>query len=77
MSQDNYPLLVYLPYDEKKDQTAQPNHLRRWVKQSLREIKERFDIQLDDNILESRVCVAYNKQLFKIAKVSLQNDVIR
>lgn len=28
MSNDNYPLLVYLPYDETKDQAVQPNHLR-------------------------------------------------
>lgn len=77
MSRDNYPLLVYLPYDEKKDQVAQPNHLRRWVKQSISEIKVRFDIQLDDNILESRVCVAYNKQLFSIFKVSQQPGVVR
>ena len=77
MSRDNYPLLVYLPYDEKKDQTTQPNHLRRWVKQTIREIKEKFEIQLEDNILEYRVCVAYNKRLFSIVKVSQQFDLKR
>lgn len=77
MSKDNYPLLIYFPYDETKDQTAQPNHLRRWVKQSIGEIKEKFDIQLDDNVLASRVCVAYNKRLFNIVKVSQQHDVKR
>ncbi len=70
MSRDDYPLLVYLPYDEKKDQVAEPNHLRRWVMQSIREIKEKFEIQLDEKILVSRVCVAFNKRLFNIVKPS-------
>lgn len=69
MSKDNYPLLVYLPYDAKKNQAAEPNRLRRWVKQSICEIKEKFGIQLDDNILAYRVCVAFNKQLLDIVKV--------
>lgn len=72
MSQDDYPLLVYLPYDEKKNQAAEPNHLRRWVLQSIGEIKERFDIQLDEKVLSSRVCVAFNKRLFNIVKAPQQ-----
>ncbi|UPS45240.1 bacteriophage abortive infection AbiH family protein [Prevotella sp. E15-22] len=66
--ENNYPLLVFLPYDEKKDQAAEPNHLRRWVMQSVREIKEKFAIQLDDKVLASRICVAFNKRLFNISK---------
>lgn len=68
MSKDKYPLLVYLPYDEKKNITAEPNHLRRWTMQSIREIREKFDIQLDEKILAQRVCVAFNKRLFQITK---------
>ena len=68
MNQDNYPLLVYLPYDEKKNQQREPNHLRRWVMKSVREIKEKFDIQLEEKILAERICVAYNKRLFDIVK---------
>jgi len=68
MSKDNFPLLVYLPYDEKKDQTAQPNHLRRWTMQSIREIREKFDIQLEEKILAYRMCVAFNKSLFQITQ---------
>lgn len=68
MSQNGYPLLVYLPYDETKNQAAEPNHLRRWVMQSVREIKEKFDIQLDEKILASRLCVAFNKRLLNIVK---------
>ena len=70
MQQNSSPLLVYLPYDEKKDQAREPNHLRRWVMQSVRDIKERFDIQLDEKNLMSRVCVAFNKHVFTIAKTS-------
>lgn len=77
ISQDNYPLLVYLPYDENKDQAAEPNHLRRWVRQSVHEIKEKFEIQLDEKTLVSRICVAFNKQLFNIVKVSQQSSVKR
>jgi len=77
MSQDNYPLLVYLPYDENKDQAAEPNHLRRWVRQSVHEIKEKFEIQLDEKTLAYRICVAFNKQLFNIVKVSQQSSVKR
>ncbi len=72
VSQENYPLLVYLPYDENKNQAAEPNHLRRWVMQSVREIKDKFDIQLDEKILASRICVAFNKRLFNIEKVPFQ-----
>lgn len=75
MSQDNYPLLVYLSYDENKNQAAEPNHLRRWVRQSVHEIKEKFEIQLDEKTLASRICVAFNKQLFNIVKVSQQPSV--
>lgn len=77
MSRDDYPLLVYLPYDEKKDQVAEPNHLRRWVMQSIREIKEKFEIQLDEKILASRVCVAFNKRLCNIVKVPQKQNVTR
>lgn len=68
MTQTDYPLLVYLPFDEKKNQAAEPNHLRRWVMQSVREIKEKFDIQLEEKILATRICVAINKKLFVITK---------
>ena len=74
MNQNNYPLLVYLPYDEKKNQAAEPNHLRRWVMQSIREIKKKFEIQLDEKILASRMCVAFNKCLFNIVKTPQQPD---
>lgn len=74
MSKDNFPLLVYLPYDEKKDQTAQPNHLRRWTMQSIREIREKFDIQLEEKILAYRMCVAFNKSLFQITKTPLRQQ---
>lgn len=70
MVKDNYPLLVYLPYDEKKNQTLEPNHLRRWTRQSIREIREKFDIQLEESILAYRMCVAFNKRLFQIVKSS-------
>lgn len=72
MTNDNYPLLVYLPYDEKKNQAAEPNHLRRWVRESVHEIREKFDIQLDDKTLASRMCVAFNKRLFNVVKASQQ-----
>ena len=76
MPKDNYPLLVYLPYDEKKDQRARPNHLLRWTKQSIHEIREKFDIQLDEKILAQRVCVAFNKRLFQITKNTTPSDKI-
>lgn len=74
MNQNNYPLLIYLPYDEKKNQAAEPNHLRRWVMLSIREIKKKFEIQLDEKILASRMCVAFNKCLFNIVKTPQQPD---
>lgn len=70
MGADKYPLLVYLPYDEKKDLTAAPNRLRRWTLGYIEEIREKFDIKIDNTILAQRVCVALNKSLFKISKVS-------
>lgn len=66
--QHTYPLLVYLPFDNKKNQTAEPNHLRRWTLQSVREIQEKFDVKLDVDTLSSRMCVAFNKRLFSIVK---------
>jgi hypothetical protein len=77
MNLSSYPLLVYLPYDEKKDQVAEPNHLRRWVMQSVREIKEKFDIKFDEKELASRICVAFNKRLFNVEKVQRKSEGTR
>lgn len=74
---DNYPLLVYLPYDEKKDQRVEPNHLRRWTMGYVREIRDKFDIQLDEKILAHRICIALNKRLFQISKVTQQPNKTR
>ena len=68
MGLDDYPLLLYLPYDKKKDQTATPNRLRRWTMDYVRDVKNRFDIQIDENTLASRMCIALNKRLFSISK---------
>lgn len=71
METDNYPLLVYLPYDKNKNQVAEPNHLRRWTKGYVNEIREKFSIKLDENILASRICIALNKRLFQIKKTPI------
>ncbi len=63
-------LLVYLPFDIKKNQMEEPNHLRRWTMQCVREIQEKFNIQIDTETLASRICVAFNQRLFSIAKSS-------
>lgn len=68
MASDKYPMLVYLSHDKKKNLVAEPNHLRRWTMDSIREIRERFDIKLDEKILASRICVAFNKSLFSVTK---------
>ena len=68
MSSAKYPLLVYLPYDAQKNPVAEPNHLRRWTRGYVREIKNKFGIELDDEILASRICVAINKQLFPLTR---------
>lgn len=73
METDNYPLLVYLPYDEKKNLNAAPNRLRRWTFDYIDEIREKFDIKIDKDILAQRVCIAFNKQLFQITKAPQQN----
>ena len=54
MSSAKYPLLVYLPYDAQKNPVAEPNHLRRWTRGYVREIKNKFGIELDDEILADR-----------------------
>lgn len=77
MQEDNYPLLVYLPYDDKKDQVAEPNHLRRWTMEYVREVRDKFGIQLDENVLASRMCVAINKSLFQVTKVTPQSKKTR
>lgn len=68
MEQDAYPLLVYLPFDENKNLTAEPNRLRRWAMEKVREIREKFDIKIDDELLASRICIAFNKSLFPIVR---------
>ena len=72
MMMDNYPLLVYLPYDERKNQSTEPNHLRRWTLGYVNEIRDKFAIQLDEKDLAQRVCIALNKHLFQITKAPLQ-----
>ena len=68
MESNTYPLLIYVPYDQKKDVSAHPNHLRRWTKGYVEEIRKRFDIQLEDGQLSERVCVALNKSIFDVKK---------
>lgn len=66
-----------LPYDEKKDQLAEPNHLRRWTMEYVREIRDKFGIQLEEKVLASRICIAINKPLFTITKVTPQSGKIK
>ena len=68
LSGDNYPLLIYLPYDKKKNLKAEPNHLRRWTREYVNEVHNKFDIEIDKKNFESRMCVAINKQLFPLTK---------
>jgi len=75
MSTDKYPLLVYLPYDGKKNLYTEPNRLRRWTRDYVANIKKKFDIKLDDKILSNRVCVAINKILFPIIKNNSASNV--
>ena len=66
MEETDYPLLVYLPYDEKKNKVSEPNHLRRWTRDYVAEIRQKFGITLDEKYLLSRICVAINNPLFSI-----------
>ena len=68
MGAENFPLLIYLPYDEKKNLSEEPNRLRRWTLGYVREVQNLFNIQIDENTLASRMCIALNKRLFSIAK---------
>ena len=63
-----FPLLIYLPYDEKKNLAVQPNHLRRWTKGYVHEIHDKFDVKISEDVLASRVCVGLNKHLFPTIK---------
>lgn len=74
---DHYPMLVYLPYDEKKNQAAEPNHLRRWTMDYVREIKDKFGIAMEDKLLSYRICVALNKELFPLKRVVNKNSVTK
>lgn len=77
MNADNSPLLMYLPRDDKKDQVAEPNHFKRWTLGYVREIKRKFGIQLSENDLAKRTCVALNKNLFTLTKVTHQSAVTK
>ena len=70
MIDSTYPLLIYLPYDEDKDLSAEPNRLRRWTKGYVSDIKEKFAITIPEDLLFNRMCVAINKQLIPLRKVS-------
>lgn len=72
MESNAYPLIVYLPYDEKKDLSVEPNHLRRWTLESIHKIHDKFDIKIDEKELYSRICVAFNKTLIPISKSQKQ-----
>lgn len=69
MQSANFPLLVFLPYDEKKNPSLEPNRLRRWTLGYVNEIREKFDVKVDEKVLAQRVCVALNKRLFQIHKL--------
>lgn len=77
MELNDYPLLIYLPHDENKNQTMEPNRLRRWTMEYVREVRDKFGIQLDEEVLASRMCIALNKSLFQIGKATLQSNKTR
>ena len=68
MESQNYPLLIYLPYDGQKDVKTYPNFMRKWTKGYIREIREKFGIFIPEAELEKRVCVGINKTLFPLTK---------
>lgn len=72
MGEDYFPLLIYLPYDEKKNLQTSPNRLRRWTMEYVSEVRDKFGITLDKDVLATRMCVALNKRLFPIRKVAQQ-----
>ncbi len=67
----NYPLLIYIPFDSSKNLAAEPNHLRRWTRQYVSEIKEKFGITISEHELFPKVCVAINKRLIPLRKVAV------
>lgn len=69
MEGPDYPLLIYLPFDKKKDQVSQPNYMRRWTDGYVRDIRRKFSIQLDEKELSQKICVALNQSLFPLSKV--------
>lgn len=64
----NHPLLIYLPFDARKNLSAEPNHLRRWTLEYVSEIKEKFGITISNEDLFNRVCVAINKPLIPLKR---------
>lgn len=43
----------------------------------VREIRDKFGIQLEEKVLASRICIAINKPLFTITKVTPQSGKIK
>ena len=77
METEDYPLIIYLPYDETKAELARPNYLRRWTMGYVNEIRDKFDIQIDEKVLASRMCIAINRRLFQITKDTQQSSRTR
>lgn len=62
-------MLVYFPYDEKKDDIAHPNFKRRWNNEYFDKLRDVFGIP-DERVkdVEGRICIGLNKPLFKMKK---------
>lgn len=67
-------LIVYFPYDEKKDVVRHPNYKLRWTEAYQRELMQKLFISEDNkDIASSRICVGINKPIFQLKKSSENN----
>ena len=60
-------LLVYFPYDKKKDVSAHPNYRRRWNNEYFVKLLNALEIPDERKAdVEDRICIGLNKPLFKL-----------
>ena len=68
INSNNPPLLLYFPFDPKKDTGGFPNYKRRWSKQYVEFLKERMQISRSVEDLSRRICIGINKGFLNLVE---------
>ena len=61
--------LIYFVRDESKDDSIYPNYRKRWIREMMGVVKQRFELSGDVEVYMKRICIGLNKPIFSSVKI--------